>query len=94
MEYLGSNLEAIYHQEGRAVPAGSSYEYQYTIKDHLGNSRLMFKVVGSTATIIQENHYYPFGMDMQGGFVNGSNDYKYNGKVVAQRKSRATSAGS
>lgn len=53
VEYNGSNLEAIYHEEGRALPSGSTYEYQYTMRDHLGNSRVMFKMVGSTATIIQ-----------------------------------------
>ncbi|PHN00804.1 DUF6443 domain-containing protein [Flavilitoribacter nigricans] len=78
IEYVGSNLEAIYHPEGRAVPSGATYEYQYTIRDHLGNSRVMFKMVGTTATIIQEGHYYPFGMEME-GFSTGNDPYRYNG---------------
>ncbi|MBK8502530.1 MAG: hypothetical protein IPL46_10120 [Saprospiraceae bacterium] len=80
IEYNGTNLEAIYHTDGRAIPSGSTYEYQYTIKDHLGNSRVMFKMVGSTATLIQENHYYPFGMEMEGSFTGSTNKYRYNGK--------------
>ena len=28
--------------KGRAVPFGTSYRYEYSIKDHLGNSRVMF----------------------------------------------------
>ena len=32
--------------------------------------------------IIQENHYYPFGMNMEGGWNTGTNQYQYNGKEI------------
>lgn len=80
IEYNGSNLEAIYHSEGRAVPSGSNYEYQFVIRDHLGNSRVLFKMAGSAPVILQDNHYYPFGMEMEGNFVGGGgSSYLFNG---------------
>ncbi len=82
IEYNCTNLEALYHSDGRAIPSGASYEYHYTIKDHLGNSRVMFKMVSGTATLIQENHYYPFGLEMEGAFTASTNKYRYNGKEL------------
>lgn len=39
IEYLGANLDAIYHAEGRCTPNGASaFHYEYTLKDHLGNA--------------------------------------------------------
>jgi len=35
IEYNGNVLEAVYHAEGRVVPGGSPWKYQYAIKDHL-----------------------------------------------------------
>jgi RHS repeat-associated protein len=35
-------LQFIQHEEGRVVPELSTWEYQYSIKDHLGNSRVTF----------------------------------------------------
>ncbi|MEZ4826248.1 MAG: hypothetical protein R3C61_08130 [Bacteroidia bacterium] len=35
IEYNGSTLEALYHEEGRAVPDGNGgYDYEYAIRDH------------------------------------------------------------
>jgi hypothetical protein len=42
-------LEAIYHDEGRITPNGANYQYEYSIKDHLGNSLL-------SGTSLQNNH--------------------------------------
>ena len=43
----------------------------------------MFKMVGTAATLIEENHYYPFGMNLEGSaFVGGGNPYRYNGKEL------------
>ena len=32
--------------------------------------------------ILQENHYYPFGMNMEGDWSAGTNQYQYNGKEI------------
>ncbi|MEL7421513.1 MAG: RHS repeat-associated core domain-containing protein [Bacteroidota bacterium] len=69
---------------------------EYFIQDHLGNTRL---VIGdknrnnfldatydrATDEIIQENNYYPFGMAMEGPWVQHSGEkvrYQYNGKEL------------
>jgi RHS repeat-associated protein len=70
--------------------------YEYNLRDHLGNTRLTFtdknnnKAVDVTNTatneILQENHYYPFGLAMQGPWMDDAlaldNAYQYNGKEL------------
>ena len=82
-------MEAIYHAEGRITPVGASYQYEYNIKDHLGNTRLTFAdlnangVVDVPSDILQENHYYPFGLKMNYTWMDNvalDNKYQYNGK--------------
>ncbi|MFZ1787921.1 MAG: RHS repeat-associated core domain-containing protein [Saprospiraceae bacterium] len=94
-------VEAIYHSEGRFFNTNTgtttpTYRTEYTIKDHLGNARVSFAdldangkidLTNSTSTneIIQENHYYAFGMAHEGPWLmnNGSakdNFYQYNSK--------------
>ena len=77
--------------EGRAIAGtstgGSLFTYEYNIKDHLGDTRMVLKDKGDgTSLCLQENHYYPFGMVMQGlGFTMTSapkNKYLYNGKEM------------
>lgn len=40
--YEGGNLQFIQHAEGRVLPDGANWEYQYHLKDHLGNVRVTF----------------------------------------------------
>jgi RHS repeat-associated protein len=102
IEYTGTGstrkLEAIYFADGRVyntnVTTASStvaLRYEYAIRDHLGNTRIMFADLDNLGTIsmnevLQENHYYPFGMNMEGVWMNdgGSKDnkYTYNGKEI------------
>jgi RHS repeat-associated protein len=88
IEYKGAALEAIYTSEGRCVPTttnGSAFFYEYTIKDHLGNARVSFRANGAAVAVIQENHYYAFGMEMEGTWAATTgvkNNYEYNGKEL------------
>ncbi|MEO1516296.1 MAG: RHS repeat-associated core domain-containing protein, partial [Bacteroidota bacterium] len=88
IEYDGTQIEAIYHSEGRATPNGGQYRYEYSLKDHLGNTRVTFADLNGSGTvdtseILQENHYYPFGMLMKGEWgQSGGNKYQYNGKEL------------
>jgi RHS repeat-associated protein len=56
-EYIYENnvLQFVNHEEGRIVTTGASPEYQYHLKDHLGNARLTFtskvEVVSETSTL-------------------------------------------
>ncbi len=91
-QYTSNVLDYFPHTEGY-VATGNKYVFQY--KDHLGNVRISFKegtILGTTtaADIIEENHYYPFGLKHNGynntilsGFNVGSK-YKYNGKELQE----------
>lgn len=79
IQYKNGTIEFIQTEEGRMRPNGSSFIYEYFLKDHLGNIRA---VVDHNGSIKQIQDYYPFGMEMnQGNSLNSaSNLYKYNGK--------------
>ncbi|MDB5014385.1 MAG: repeat-associated core domain protein [Daejeonella sp.] len=63
--YENSSLSYFPTIEGRVRASGSKFEY--FIKDHVGNVRVSFEDNGSgVAKIVQENHYYAFGMTMKG----------------------------
>ncbi len=69
-----------------------SFRYEYTLSDHLGNGRVFFSDVNGdglvqvdpdAGEVLQEGHYYPFGLGMDGPWVAQSgvkNQYLYNGK--------------
>ena len=55
--------------------AGSTPNYEFHLKDHLGNTRI---AVNQTGEVTQTNNYYPFGMRF--GIKDSDNKYLYNGK--------------
>ncbi|MDZ7777595.1 MAG: hypothetical protein U5L09_19255 [Bacteroidales bacterium] len=77
--YADASLSFIQMGDYRIVPNGDGYEFQYYLKDHLGNNQIVFNDQGE---ILQDNSYYPFGMRME--FVsfdaneNPENKYLYN----------------
>jgi RHS repeat-associated protein len=92
IEYRSGVREAIYTAEGRVFyTSPTATRYEYTIKDHLGNARLSFSDVNTNGTVdfatevLQENHYYPFGLNFDGNWKNDAardNRYQYNGKEI------------
>ncbi|MFW6327936.1 MAG: RHS repeat domain-containing protein [Bacteroidota bacterium] len=54
------------------------------MQDHLGNTRVVIRKGGSgLAEVIQERHYYPFGMEMSElSYGTGTNKYLYNSKEI------------
>ena len=77
--YKGSTLDHVMHSEGSYYPANSG-QYYYNLKDHLGNVRL---VVNSNKVVVDQNDYYPFGLNMTGNHSGAINNlYKYNGKEL------------
>ncbi len=81
-EYVGGVLESVMHSEGRYKSATARHEY--TMKDHLGNTRLVYSdtnndgIITVNTEILQESHYYPFGLEFQGHYIQQSGfDYRY-----------------
>ena len=79
LAYLTTNQgRIIMHEDGSSL-------YEFSLKDHLGNTRITFD---ENLNILQEDAYYPFGMNIAGlSSVNSSpeNKYKYNGKRCTER---------
>ena len=87
--YKNSVLEYIITDEGRAIPTGNGFDFEFDLKDHLGNTRATISEAG---VVQQRNDYYPFGMIQGGAYAqpcgkrtygcDGDNQYLYNGKEL------------
>ena len=85
--YTNNTLDQFFTAEGYVQKVVGSWDYNYLLKDHLGNTRIIFNDNNGTAAIKDENNYYPFGLEHKGynDIVNGSEyEYKYNGKEFDQ----------
>jgi len=87
-EALTNNIFTI-----KFVPTSEGYfnfennKYIYNYTDHLGNVRLSYFNNGSSAEVLEENNYYPFGLKHEGyNALTGNSAYKYqyNGKELQQ----------
>ncbi|WP_166089196.1 DUF6443 domain-containing protein [Mucilaginibacter inviolabilis] len=84
IHYENGNIIFIETEEGRAINSGSSYLYEYSLTDHLGNTRLSFDQ-NSATSIKQQDDYYPFGMEIsRGTTVSPKNEYLYNKKELQE----------
>ena len=94
-EYLNTQQDIIHFSEGYAKRDISTdgdgvwngWVYKYTLKDHLGNTRVTYcdkdkDGIVNTSTIEQVNHYYAFGLNIEGPWAgaDGAFKYQYNGK--------------
>jgi len=89
IEYVDNQLEAIYHNEGRIIKKNGNFEWQWTLKDHLGNTRILFSDINNDGSIdanselLSTKNYYPFGMEWSDNTNNTpKNTYGYNGKEL------------
>jgi RHS repeat-associated protein len=79
MIYENNVLKQILVDGGYITFSGSTPQYHYYLKDHLGNSRV---VCSASGAVEQVNHYYPFG-GLFGESTGGDTQrYKYNGKEL------------
>ena len=84
----------LYHEDGRVRKVGSSWKYDYYIKDHLGNIRVVFEDIDGNEIITPEEikgryDYYSFGMQHAGnglGYLGSDQKevYSYNGKELVE----------
>uniref|UniRef100_UPI003AA899F6 polymorphic toxin type 50 domain-containing protein n=1 Tax=Tenacibaculum sp. TaxID=1906242 RepID=UPI003AA899F6 len=93
--YENNELQFFSHPEGYVQKSGNSFSYVYQYKDHVGNVRLSYTdsngngIIDASTEIIEENHYYPFGLK-QKGYNNVTQStgnslaqkWKYNGKEL------------
>ena len=84
VEYEDGIVKKVLHAEGYVGYANDTpARYYYTINDHLGNTRLVYSDINENGKIedeteiLQENHYYPFGMKMKGAWMGDENAYRY-----------------
>jgi RHS repeat-associated protein len=85
-----NNLKYILTSEGRIMNYGTDHnpvwKWEYNLVDHLGNVRLVLEpgALAGTATVLQENHYYPFGMRINELSTSSgtNNPYLYNNKEL------------
>ncbi len=79
----GVTLKRIATDEGQLISSGGNWQWQYYLRDHLGNVRV---VLDENGNALQQTEYQPFGLAMPvqpGGSVAqsaGVNKYLYNGK--------------
>ena len=79
MIYENGVLKQILVDGGYVTFSGTTPNYFYYLKDHLGNNRV---VLTPSGTPIQVNHYYPFG-GLFGESTGGSTQrFMYNGKEL------------
>ncbi|GAA5097583.1 hypothetical protein GCM10023210_32770 [Chryseobacterium ginsengisoli] len=90
-QYEGSGKKGTSIVALKFVPTAEGYynfennKYIYNYTDHLGNVRLSYFKNGTSAEVIEENNYYPFGMKHEGYNPTAGNPaytYSYNGKEL------------
>lgn len=76
--------------EGRVIMDGNTVHFTEThLRDHLGNTRVVFGYKNNALLVKQVNSYYPFGMNIKGLTTritideakHPANEYLYNGKM-------------
>jgi RHS repeat-associated protein len=85
-----SSLKYIMTPEGRILNTGNDsvavWNWEYYLKDHLGNVRVVIEPTSTPgySNVLQENHYYPFGMRMSqlSSSANSTNKYLFGGKLL------------
>lgn len=80
-QYVNNTLQFFPTPEGYVEHSGGTYVHVYTLRDHLGNTRVSFKNTSGTNTILSSTDYYPMGMIHYGEYVaNSTYNYKYQNK--------------
>ena len=87
IQYDGATTPAlsfIQTEEGKAVPNGTGYDYQYYLGDNLGNTRVTFGTKTGAVVSYQTENYMPFGMEINSNVTSPKNEYLYNKKELQE----------
>jgi RHS repeat-associated protein len=85
IQYNGTSIDFIQTESGRVMNVTASPNYEYTLTDHLGNSRVTFDSATGAGAAKQQDDYYPFGMEISRGIVPSlKNEYLYNKKELQE----------
>ncbi|GAB3909936.1 DUF6443 domain-containing protein [Mucilaginibacter boryungensis] len=72
-------------EEGRVLNLNGTINYEYSLTDHLGNSRVTFDTSLGYAHQVQNNDYFPFGMEHANNVpASPKNEYLYNKKELQE----------
>jgi len=99
-EYKNGKIDAMHLSEARLSYTDGTTRLECVIRDHLGNTRVTFRDLdgdgevnprASEGEIVQDNHYYPFGLSMNNPDYTTSADpenrYQYNDEqLISQRR--------
>ena len=75
----GNGVKQLLVDGGYVTFSGTTPQYHFYVKDHLGNNRM---VVNASGTVEQVSHYYAFGALMGESTGGDVQDFKYNGKEL------------
>ncbi|GAB3423661.1 DUF6443 domain-containing protein [Niabella aquatica] len=78
MLFENNTLQFVSTEEGRARLENGVWKFDYFLRDHLGNTRV---VVNDAGTVLQETMYYPFGLPIE-TYTGVPNNYLYQGKEL------------
>lgn len=85
-EYDNSKDLNLIHMDEGVIKVSSSatvFQYEYFLKDHLGNTRIAFVDNSGSPSLTQSIDYYPFGLAFDNQCISGTdNKYLYNGKEL------------
>jgi RHS repeat-associated protein len=85
IQYNGTAIDFIQTEEGRILNIVGTPNYEYTLTDYLGNSRVTFDSNTGGTTAKQTDDYMPFGMEILSGTAPlPKNEYLYNKKELQE----------
>jgi RHS repeat-associated protein len=76
IEYNGTTIDLLHTESGIARNNGGVFTYEFFLKDHLGNTRIVHNSAGA---VLQQQDYLPFGQEIT-RYQAVPNRYQYNGK--------------
>ncbi|TFF36206.1 DUF6443 domain-containing protein [Mucilaginibacter psychrotolerans] len=84
IQYTNSTttVDFVQTEEGQAQRDGTSYNYEYSLTDHLGNVRVTFDTKSGSAQQVEKNDYMPFGMRLLATTSAPPRKYLYNKKEL------------